>query len=116
MVNPVGTAIPVIGQWIIISGIEIGLPASDGLSGAWHLTHFCLLEAQEADVRGTTRDGLGVVSESDLPRQYTTKKVLRGAGSGCGLSGNVRAFQGSNGAASAVRREFCHLGLDRLLS
>ena len=30
-----------------------------------------------------------VVSGSDLPRQYTTKKVLRGAGSGCGLSGKV---------------------------
>ena len=39
------------------------------------------------------------VSGSDLPRQYTVKKVLRGAGSGCGLSGKVRAFQGSNGAA-----------------
>jgi hypothetical protein len=35
VVNPVGTAIPVIGQWIIISGIEIGLPASDGLSEAF---------------------------------------------------------------------------------
>jgi hypothetical protein len=35
VVNPVGTAIPVIGQLIIISGIEIELPASDGLSGAF---------------------------------------------------------------------------------